>query len=188
MQNVGSFLYIIYRVKPSPLKVEQVGRDGAKKTRIKISFNEGQLQQPRIAINRSISMDNENDKNKDDFDQSVSTSRAMQVNESLTNLRQDISSLIEKSFGNKTANNMMTSGSRGQDDFEEDHEVSFGTGMNKLSLADNIFGTGNNDSNVTDLGFGKPIPSTSSQTNAAPLGMSLKQLFSFQIVQMTCSF
>ncbi len=133
-------------------------------------------------------MDNENDKNKDDFDQSVSTSRAMQVNESLTNLRQDISSLIEKSFGNKTANNMMTSGSRGQDDFEEDHEVSFGTGMNKLSLADNIFGTGNNDSNVTDLGFGKPRPSTSSQTNAAPLGMSLKQLFSFQIVQMTCSF
>lgn len=68
-----------FRIKPSPMKVEQ--SEG--KTRIKISFREGQIEEPKVLKKAS--------------GEHNSSSRG--VNESLTNLRQDISSIIEQSFG-----------------------------------------------------------------------------------------
>ena len=75
-----------FRAKPSPMKVENATPDGRKTTRIKISFREGQLQSPKVEIKN-----HENSKHED--------SKEFRVNESLSNLRQDISSMIEKSFG-----------------------------------------------------------------------------------------
>ena len=39
-----------FRIKPSPMKIENSTPDGRKTTRIKISFREGQLQSPRVHI------------------------------------------------------------------------------------------------------------------------------------------
>lgn len=94
-----------FRVKPSPMKIENATPDGRKTTRIKISFREGQLQEPKVHIKPS--QDHETSKNS-----------SLKVNESLSNLRQDISSMIEKSFGPF------------QD--PEDHEVTFGQPDNDL--------------------------------------------------------
>ena len=151
------------------MKVEQIDRSGTKKTRIKISFNEGQLQRPRMVMNRSISLDNDNDNNAAE---TSANSRSVTVNESLTNLRQDISSLIEKSFGTSGANAsaIIRSQEAAQKLFEDedDHEVSFGTGMNRLSLSDDIFGidnaTNKNSDEAMDTTDAKPkvvsIPTT----------------------------
>ena len=76
-----------FRAKPSPMKVEKATPDGRKTTRIKISFRDGQLgESPKVEI-RNNSANAENSRGE------------FKVNESLTNLRQDISSMIEKSFG-----------------------------------------------------------------------------------------
>ena len=77
-----------FRAKPSPMKVEKATADGRKTTRIKISFREGQCASPKVEI-----------RNHKDTSKSHEDSREFKVNESLSNLRQDISSMIEKSFG-----------------------------------------------------------------------------------------
>ena len=77
-----------FRAKPSPMKVEKATPDGRKTTRIKISFREGQCASPKVEI-----------KNHNSSKNNAEDSREFKVNESLSNLRQDISSMIEKSFG-----------------------------------------------------------------------------------------
>ena len=83
-----------FRIKPSPMKVEKDTPDGRKTTRIKISFREGQIQSPKVDI-RNPEMATENQL----IETSGSSKTGLRVNESLSNLRQDISSMIEKSFG-----------------------------------------------------------------------------------------
>merc|ERR1711981_895151 len=82
-----------FRIKPSPLRVEKSTPDGRKTTRIKISFREGQLQSPRVHIK------NPDQESKKDDSMGKNDSKSFKVNESLSNLRQDVSSMIEKSFG-----------------------------------------------------------------------------------------
>jgi hypothetical protein len=86
-----------FRIKPSPMKVEKAGANGKKTTRIKISFRDGQIQEPRVHIKNSSNSDRNNSViNAED---AGTGNKSKNVNESLTNLRQDISSMIEQSFG-----------------------------------------------------------------------------------------
>ena len=93
-----------FRIKPSPMKIENATPDGRKTTRIKISFREGQLQSPKVDIrNPGDKKSGKSGKSEEKLDvgneSHHSRSGSLRVNESLSNLRQDISSMIEKSFG-----------------------------------------------------------------------------------------
>ena len=99
---------IIFRIKPSPMKVEKATPDGKKTTRIKISFREGQLQSPLVDIRNPCSAAkaavaanaaSELETSTASNNRSTSKNGSFKVNESLSNLRQDISSMIEQSFG-----------------------------------------------------------------------------------------
>ena len=97
-----------FRIKPSPMKVEKATPDGKKTTRIKISFREGQLQSPLVDIRNPCSAAkaavvanaaSELETSTASNNRSTSKNGSFKVNESLSNLRQDISSMIEQSFG-----------------------------------------------------------------------------------------
>ena len=78
-----------FAVKPSPMKVEKTA-NGERTTRIKISFKEGQIQTPKRVAKPPPK----------ESPAAMNMRRKISVNESLTNLRSDISSIIEQSFGN----------------------------------------------------------------------------------------
>lgn len=78
-----------FRIKPSPMKVEKNEEDGRKTTRIKISFDQVDSNSPQVEIKQNSAESSLLETSKKSF----------RVNESLSNLRQDISSMIEKSFG-----------------------------------------------------------------------------------------
>ena len=90
------------------MKVEKATPDGKKTTRIKISFREGQLQSPLVDIRNPCSAAkaavaanaaSELETSTASNNRSTSKNGSFKVNESLSNLRQDISSMIEQSFG-----------------------------------------------------------------------------------------
>ena len=94
------------------MKVETATPDGKKTARIKISFRDGQLQSPKVQIKnpselRDTSAICENNTETSSNNRSATSkngSLRKEVNESLSNLRQDISSMIEQSFGSVQVN------------------------------------------------------------------------------------
>ena len=101
------FSICIFRIKPSPMKVETTTPDGKKTARIKIRFRHGQLQSPKVQIKNPSQLRNtsaicEQNKEISSNNRSATSkngSLRKEVNESLSNLQQDISSIIEQSFG-----------------------------------------------------------------------------------------
>ena len=89
------------------MKVETTTPDGKKTARIKIRFRHGQLQSPKVQIKNPSQLRNtsaicEQNKEISSNNRSATSkngSLRKEVNESLSNLQQDISSIIEQSFG-----------------------------------------------------------------------------------------
>ena len=89
-----------FQVRPSPLKVVAGKKcTGSPSYRIKMSFKEGQIQNPKVVPR---------EKNSADTQDSQQCS-----NDSVTNLRQDISSIIEQSFGSRNGQSTPSSVSSG---------------------------------------------------------------------------
>ena len=94
------------------MKVETATPDGKKTARIKISFRDGQLQSPKVQIKNpselrdtsAICEQNTETSSNNRSGTSKNGSLRKEVNESLSNLRQDISSMIEQSFGSVQVN------------------------------------------------------------------------------------
>ena len=94
------------------MKVETATPDGKKTARIKISFRDGQLQSPKVQIKNpselrdtsAICEQNTETSSNNRSTTSKNGSLRKEVNESLSNLRQDISSMIEQSFGSVQVN------------------------------------------------------------------------------------
>ena len=94
------------------MKVETATPDGKKTARIKISFRDGQLQSPKVQIKNpselrdtsAICEQNTETSSNNRSATSKNGSLRKEVNESLSNLRQDISSMIEQSFGSVQVN------------------------------------------------------------------------------------
>ena len=98
-----------FRIKPSPMKVEKATPDGRKTTRIKISFRDGQLQSPKVDIkNPEAPQPSSSSELDTSLTSKSSKNGSFKVNESLSNLRQDISSMIEQSFGPFQVINLIT--------------------------------------------------------------------------------
>ena len=97
------------------MKVETATPDGKKTARIKISFRDGQLQSPKVQIKNpselrdtsAICEQNTETSSNNRSATSKNGSLRKEVNESLSNLRQDISSMIEQSFGSVQVNNFI---------------------------------------------------------------------------------
>ena len=116
-----------FQVKPSPMKVVAGKKcTGSPSYRIKMSFKEGQIQNPKViprVKNRCNSQENEES-----------------TNDSVTNLRQDISSIIEQSFGSRNGQSTPSSVSSGNTcisensvDADDSHSI-VGKGIKTLSL------------------------------------------------------
>ena len=116
-----------FQVKPSPMKVVAGKKcTGSPSYRIKMSFKEGQIQNPKViprVKNRCNSQENEES-----------------TNDSVTNLRQDISSIIEQSFGSRNGQSTPSSVSSGNTcisensvDADDSHSL-VGKGIKTLSL------------------------------------------------------
>ena len=116
-----------FQVKPSPMKVVAGKKStGSPSYRIKISFKEGQIQNPKViprVKNGCNSQENEE-----------------ATNDSVTNLRQDISSIIEQSFGSRNGQSTPSSVSSGNTcisensvDADDSHSI-VGKGIKTLSL------------------------------------------------------
>ena len=100
------------------MKVETATPDGKKTARIKISFRDGQLQSPKVQIKNpselrdtsAICELNAETSSNNRSATSKNGSLRKEVNESLSNLRQDISSMIEQSFGSVQVNTFIDKG------------------------------------------------------------------------------
>ena len=125
-----------FQVRPSPIKVAAGKKPtGSPSYRIKMSFKEGQLQQPKVVPRVK------NDTKGNPTTSEIPNNKDLQVSESLTNLRQDISSLIEKSFGSNNEQGTPSSVSSGTtfsssgNSIDPDEEPSIvGKGINMLTI------------------------------------------------------
>ena len=113
-----------FNVRPSPLKVISGKKStGSPSYRIKMSFKEGQIQNPRVIP-----------KTKDNI-----SLQKRAPGDSVTNLKQDISSIIEKSFGsgNDQSTSQISSGKANSSDNDFSHDDTHsivGHGMDSLSI------------------------------------------------------
>jgi hypothetical protein len=114
-----------FQVKPSPMKVVAGKKTtGSPSYRIKMSFKEGQIQNPKV-IPRS---------------RNASQNAIRIQDDSVTNLRQDISSIIEKSFGSanapSTPSSMSSETTVSSENCNEldDAQSLVGRGINMLSI------------------------------------------------------
>ena len=116
-----------FQVKPSPIAVVSGKKPtGSPSYRIKMSFKEGQIQSPKVVPR------NKNNPNTQKLHR--------MADDSVTNLRQDISSLIEKSFASGNDQSTPSSISSGTTFFSEssydpdDAQTMVGKGIDSLSI------------------------------------------------------
>ena len=116
-----------FQVKPSPMKVVAGKKcTGSPSYRIKMSFKEGQIQNPKvIPRERNSCTTHENEQS---------------TNDSVTNLRHDISSIIEQSFGSRNGQSTPSSVTSGntlisESSLDDDSHTMVGKGIKTLSLS-----------------------------------------------------